>query len=275
MRKQLIIITLFACSLPLFAQGQVASEDTVRTTNVQTRVGVSFTKEFNPRWSLTIDEELRIVAYEKDLIANQAADPSAYFSKSYTTLGVHYDPIEYLGFGADYTLKLYAQKGWEEPAEFIRHRLAFAVIGKYAYNNWRFSLRERLVADMRADEVDVREKPKTALELRHRLHVAYSDPYKRWRPYLDLTLVNTLNQPKSPVNDPLTGRPYWGGQYLESIRVKAGVRFKIDLQNALNFYYRFDTSWNNKYTLDSDANADITHETTLTHIIGLAYEFDW
>ncbi len=275
MKKHLLIVTLLAGALPLLAQGQIASEDTVRTTDLQTRIGVSFTKEFNSRWSLTIEEELRIVAYEKDLLANQAADPAAYFNRSYTSIGVHYDPIPYLGLGVDYTFKLYGQRGWDDPKEFIRHRLSAAVVGKYSYNDWRFSFRERLVVDMRADEVDVREKPKTELELRHRLHVAYSNTYKRWKPYLDLTLVNTLNQPSSSVLDPQTGKPYWGGQYLESVRTKIGVRCKLDLQNALNFYYRFDTSWDNKYSLDKQENVAITHETALTHIIGIAYEFDW
>ncbi len=276
MRKPLLILaTLLLTCAPLFAEGELRSETDTTTTNVQLRAGATFTKSFRHGLSLSIEEELRIALYDYNLTAQEPASPATYFNRSYTTIALDYEPIEYLQIGAGYTFKLYGQRGWSDPNEFIRHRLSLAVTGQYRYNDWKFSLRERLVTDFRTDSVNPVEQPWAAMQLRHRLHVDYSPKFRPYRPYLNIELINTLNQPTCPyLNE--QGVPHYGGQYLSDVRTQIGVKYRVNKRNTLNFYYRFDASWNNDYNITKvKHNVEIVHETTYTHILGIFYEFDW
>ncbi len=276
MKKSFITIaTLLLAYSPLRAEGLLKSETDTATTNIELRVGATFTKTFRYGLSLSLEEEIRMVLYDYNLTSRVPASPTTYFNRSYTTIGLDYEPIEYLQIGAGYTFKLYGQKGWNDPREFMRHRLSVAVTGQYKYNDWKFSLRERLVTDFRLDSVNLVEQPKADMQLRHRLHIGYNPKYRPYRPYLNLELINTLNQPTCPyLNE--QGVPYYGGQYLSDIRTQIGFKYRINKRNTLNFYYRFDASWNNDYNITKkNKDVEIVHETTYTHIVGLFYEFDW
>ncbi len=265
---------VYICS-PLFAQGQLKSETDTALTEVQLRVGATFTKTFRHGISLSVEEEIRTTLYEHNLTSDKAASPTTYFNRSYTTIGLDYEPIKYVQIGVDYTLKLYGQRGWDDPREFIRHRAGIAITGQYEVGDWKFSLRERFLTDFRMDSVNLYEQPKYAMELRHRLHVGYKPKFRPFSPYLNIELINTLNQATCPYVD-ATGKPLYSGQYISDVRTQIGMKYRVNKRNTLNFYYRFDAGWNNDYNITKNKkNVEIVHEKSYTHIVGFAYEFDW
>ncbi len=273
--RRLTFILCLLCAANAFAQHTLATHDSIRSTDTQLRLGATFKKAFTPELKLTLEEEVRITAYERLMPNGECRMP--YLNRMYTTVALDYEPIPYLEVGAGYTLKVYGQKGWQDPKEVLRHRVTAAVSGKYRYENWRFSLREMLVVDMRADSVNTIEKPKTTLQLRHRLHVAYQNKFLRWKPYLNLTLINSLNNPTLQARELGKNDVYTlGGQILESVRLMVGTRYHFTPDHALNIYYRFDTSWDNDFNIKrSNGYLEYTHTTSFTHILGLAYELDW
>ncbi len=274
------IVSMLACCvfcLPLWAQGELKSETDTTLQQLQVRVGATFTKDLPYNIQLSLAEELRIIGYEYNQTAECAGKPASYFQRAYTTLGIAYEPIEYLKADAEYTLKLYGQKGWSDPNEFLRHRASISLTGQYEYVDWKFSFRERFVADFRTDSINPLEKPRCDLQLRHRVQVSYAPPFRPYRPYMNLELVNTLNQPtyEPPFVD-AAGNPYRGGQYLSAVRTVVGCKYRINRRNTLNFYYRFDAGWNKDYNITRiKGNLEVVHQTTYTHILAVVYEFDW
>ncbi len=271
MRNRLIIV-LLCFSASLFAEERALTlNDTVRSTDIQTRIGATFTKDLTPNLSVYAEEEIRITAFEKNLSADSLASPLCYLNRLYTTVGLDYEPIPYLELGTGYTLKVYAQKGWKDADEVLRHRVFASVSGKYQYGNWRFSLRERLVVDMRTDSVNLLEKPLTELQLRHRFHVAYANKFLRWKPYMNVTLINSLNQPSFVIEGQRLG-----GQYLQSVRLMVGTKYNFTRNSALNIFYRFDTSWDNDFNITRKrGDLEYIRGVGFTHVIGIFYEFDW
>ncbi len=277
MNRIIGILTLCVLCLPLWAQGELKSETDTTLQQLQVRVGATFTKSLPHNIQLSIAEEFRIIGYEYNQTAERAGQPASYFQRAYTTVGIGYEPIDYLQVDAEYTLKLYGQKGWSDPNKFLRHRASVSLTGQFEYVDWKFSFRERLVADFRTDSINPLEKPRCDLQLRHRLQVSYSPPFRPYRPYMSLELVNTLNQPtyEPPyVNE--TGVTYRGGQYISSVRTALGCKYRINKRNSLDFFYRFDAGWNNDYNITHyKKKLEVVHETTYTHIIGIIYEYDW
>ncbi len=269
------LATMLLLCCPIFAEGELRSEKDSIISDVQLRVGASFTKSYYYGLSLSLEEEIRVSLYDHSITAGMPADPFAYFNRSYTTLSLSYEPIEYFQVGAGYTLKLYGQKDWDDPREFLRHRLSLSVTGQYKWGDWKFSLRERFLTEFRMDSVNPTEQPKYAMELRHRLHIGYNPKFRPYRPYVNVELINTLNQPTCPYLN-AEGLPHYGGQYVSDVRTTLGLKYRINKRNTLNFYYRFDAGWNNDYNITKKKkDVEIIHETSYTHIIGIFYEFDW
>lgn len=257
--------------------------------NIELRVAAAYSKTFHNRLSLGIEEEIRSGMYDSLTHVSGGNygknEPVAtpYFHKSYTTVSLSYEPIDYLSLGAAYTLKLYGNKGWDDANEFIRHRMSAYVMGQYKTGQWKFSLRERLVADLRTDSVNKLEQPQCALELRHRLHVDYSVVGKPLKAYANFELINTLNQPTQYLNQLKKASDKRYGQYLSSIRAGLGLKWRINANNTLNFYYRLDTNYDRDLNITRihtngsgkqvGGHAELTYLTEYQHIFGVAYEF--
>ena len=273
MKKTLTIILSF---LAIITASAADFDSTKVAHQVEIRATASFTKHFRHNISLGISEEIRSQIY------NSYEFP-AYFHKSYTTLAVSYKPIQYIGLTAGYTLKIQntnspfnstkSKAHWADPKEFIRHRGIVAITGQYKTRNWSFSLRERLDIEGRMDSVNLQEKNRVDLILRHKIQAAYSIPGKPIKLYGAVELINTLNRPFSYVNQRL-GTTY--GQFLSDARLRAGVKWRLNQKNVLNFSYRFG------YSLDYDVNitrkkqfVELYRVTAFEHVFAFAYEFDW
>lgn len=267
MKRIFLFLPFFAIvSLPMKSQ-EMKSEDTLRTNAVEIRVGAEFNKHFNRQnLTLSFSEQIRSRVYE--------TNNTPYFRHSYTTVQLTWTPIPYLKIGAGYTLRLYGDKGWSDPNEFLRHRPFVVLTGQYKTGQWKFSLREKLDINCRTDSVNPDEKPKVDLTLRHRLHAEYAFFGKPVKVYANCELKNTLNRPTEYINKADGTERF--GQYLCNVRAYAGVRWRINKMNALDFAYRFDYSYERDINITHNkANVELTHQYGYTHALVLTYELDW
>ena len=238
----------------------------------QLRVGAEYTKKWKNGLSLHLSEELRFPMYGtmsgSALTSDSTIMPS--FGKSYTTISMGYKPIQYLKFDLGYTFKILGNKNWADVNKWMRHRVFFSITGSYKHEQWSFSLRERLLSEIRMGEIDkhtatgLYEKNRADLQLRSKIGVSYHLRSKPVKPYLWVELINTLNA------NELSG----GKQYISSVRTQIGTTWRLTQKNALDFYYRFT------YGYDKDVNVRakkqtivLTEETSFIHAIGITYHF--
>lgn len=274
MRKFILIAIVVLSALPLAATTYNSSGSTTEQ-EVQLRVGANFTKKWKQGVQLTLSEELRFNLYDVEsgtTAKNIAVDTSygASFSKSYTTLSLSYahPEFKYIRLDAGYTLRLFGNKGWSDPNEFLRHRVFFGVRGSYSGRIAKIYLRERVVCDMRTDSVNLLEKNKYNWLLRSRLGSEFTVPGKPVKPYLWLEVENTLNVPEYQRKN--------GMQYISHVRTQAGVKWRVSKLSSLDFFYRF------QYGYDRDINItktkgyiQLTEQKTFVHAIGVAYHLDF
>ena len=271
-------LILLLCAVPTLATDYSATGSTTEQ-RVQMRVGAEFTKHWKCGVSLGIGEELRF-----DLMDNVAGTTSkgevmdtaygAAFSKSYTTLALAYQPIEYVKLDAGYTLRILGRKDWSMPDEFIRHRVFMGVTGAYRMQYAKLYLRERFVLDMRTDSVNTDEKCANLWLLRSRLGADFIVPGKPVKPYLWAELENTLNAPEFQQNN--------GQQFISNVRLQAGVKWRLTRLSSLNFYYRFTYGYDRDinvnrsyYTKGKALNLRLDEQKEFQHAIGIQYNLDW
>ncbi len=266
-RFLLVLLPVMAlCVFPVKAQ-EIKSADTTRTNAVEIRVGAEFHKHFNrANLTLSLSEQIRSRVYE--------TDADAYFRRSYTTLQLMWAPVPYIKIGTGYTLRLFGDKGWSDPNEFLRHRPFVVVIGQYKVGQWKLSLREKLDINCRTDSINTDEKPLVDLTLRHRLQVEYGFFSKPIKLYANTELKNTLNRPTEYLNAADASGNF--GQYLCNVRAYLGIRWRIDKLNSLDFAYRFDYSYERDINITRNkGKIELTHMYGYTHALVLTYKLDW
>lgn len=267
MRRLLLILVCLGIAVFSVNAQQLKSNDTIRTNAVDIRVGAEFHKHFNrANLTLSLNEHICARVYE--------TDAAPYFRRSYTTLQLMWSPIPYFKMGAGYTLRLYGDKGWSDPNEFLRHQPFVEILGQYKVGQWKLSLREKLDINCRTDSVNPDEKPQVDLTLRHRLQVEYSFFGKPVKLYANTELKNTLNRPTDYLNAADESRNY--GQYLCNVRAHFGVRWRLNKMNSLDFAYRFNYSYERDINITRNkGNVELTHMYGFTHALVLTYKLDW
>lgn len=251
--------------------------------SMQLRFNADFTKKWHNGVALHIEEDVRF-----DMVRSLQIDgvqslmvPS--FDKCYTTLSLSYKPIDYVKIDAGYMLKIMGQKDWADVNKWLRHRVFFSVTGSYRYEQWDFSLRSRFLSEMRMGDIDIHqatgyaEHNRADWYMRNKIEVAYHAMSKPLKPYIWFELANTLNanalQQKYTDNNPANND---GQQYIKHARTAIGVVWKLNSQNALDFYYRFDYGYERDITVKAKSQTLIlTEETEFRHAIGVTYKFDW
>lgn len=293
--RNILPILLCLAAAPLYAQG-LKSVDETTTHASELRIEANFTKHFKMRdqgMNLYLSQAVfsRLTESTYSQLANSTSEVSPYFRRSYSTIGLSYAPIEYLRIGADYTLKVYGNKftasdGTTNPAnKFLRHRASFYLTGQCTVDNWKFSLREKLDANIRTDSVNLHERPQTELLLRHRLMAQYTIPGKPLKAYASVELWNTLNQPTKYLNT-YAGKDANGkatayagqtfGQYVSEVRAQAGLRWRLDKMNALSLAYRFTYGYSRDVNIThSKSLIELTNAKSYGHFILLTYDLDW
>ena len=277
--KRLFIIGICSVLCILYAAEANATDynaaGATTEQEVQMRVGAEFSKKWRQGVQLSLSEEFRFNLYDVETGTtpkNVAIDTSygASFSKSYTTLSLAYahPEFQYIKVDAGYTLRLFGNKGWSDPNEFLRHRVFFGVRGSYSGRIAKIYLRERVVCDMRTDSVNLLEKNQYNWLLRSRIGSEFTVQGKPVKPYLWLEVENTLNVPEYQRKN--------GMQYISHVRTQAGVKWRVSRLSSLDFFYRF------QYGYDRDINItkkkgyiQLTEEQTFVHAIGISYNFDF
>lgn len=248
--RPIIIACLLLFSSVLFAQ-EIASQDTTSEQFAKVHMIASFVKSFDHGLKLTLEEEMRV--------ALESEQP---FKRLHTTVSLAYTPIEYLSFSAGYVLKLYGDKGWNDPNKFLRHRVNVDATGQVAIGQWKLSWRERLMLDARTDEVNPLETNKVDYTLRSRLQAVYAIPNQPLSIVAKMEVFNTLNA------------KYYG-QYISELRPEIGLQWKVNKKNTLNLAYRYNYKYDRKITMLDDTYASLTHAYVHKHVMLLTYKFDW
>ena len=243
--KIFILASLLLIPYWIFGQ-EMISEDTTSIQTPELHVIASFVKSFDHGIKLTLEEELR----------------SAPSHRSHTTISLGYTPIKYLSLSAGYVLKLYGNQGWSDINKFLRHRVNIDATGQVTLGQWKLSLRERLMLDARADEIDLREKNRVDYILRSRLQASYSIPNQPLSIVAKMELFNTLNAK-------------YFGQYINEMRPEIGIQWKINKKNTLNASYRYNYVYSRDIDILDNEGIHLTHTYTHKHIILLTYKFDW
>lgn len=243
--RYLILNCLLFIPCWIFGQ-EIASIDTTSEQFAEVHIIASFVKSFDHGLKLTFEEEIR----------------SAPTHRSHTTISLAYTPIDYLSLSAGYVLKLYGDKGWEHPNDFLRHRVNVDATGQVTLGQWKLSLRERLMLDAQAGELDLQEKNRIDYTLRSRLQAQYSIPNQPLSIVGKMEIFNTLN-----------AKLY--GQYISELRPEIGLQWKVNKKNTLNLAYRYNYVYKRSIKIENSCVEAIKHDYTHKHIILLTYKFDW
>lgn len=257
----IIAIALFApfCLIDS-ANAQYMEPTTVTTDDLRGRI------EAAVEWSAT--KNLDIEAGIETRLNNNIGS----VDRLHSFLSAEYSINKHLNIGGDYILiNIHdnATKLWEKP----RHRVNFNVEGSTKVGNMEFSLRERVQTTFRTDSVNRYEKPNPEIILRSRLMATYKIPLSRWSPYILFELHNSLNAPKAVAN--YKKEPLEIDNYITRYRGGVGVKYRVDRDHRLDFYYYFDLDRN--YNIDYKGNkGDMKGhilERELRHIFGISYKF--
>jgi hypothetical protein len=242
----------------------IVSEKTTYTQNFETHVFATFVKSFDHGLSLTFEEEIR----------------SAPSHRAHTTIALGYMPIPYLNIYAGYTLKLYGNQGWTDPNKYLQHRANILVTGQVKLGQWSLSLREGVMLDARAGEVDKqRIKNQVDFTLRSRLQAVYSIPETPLGVVCKFELLNTLNAPVEYLNKVTQlmdddSKEY--GQYISELRPEVGLQWKINKQHSLTLSYRYNYLYDRSIKIeDTTGDITLTNKYTTKHLILLAYKLGW
>ncbi len=270
--KRLLLISVLLFTFSCLHAWEYVSEETRSETTAQLRLDISYNLPLHKTVTLNFFEDIRFDLYP--------FSPKTLFDLSLTSVTLVYSPIKYLKLDAGYMLKIIGaatEATWERhfknPNTFIKHRIYFGITGTYSVEGWRFTLRERLLDDMRFDDIDMRTTNRHALTLRHYVSVSYNIKSHRLSPYVWTELANTLNEKEY---SRLGGR-----QYLERWRTAVGIKYKLPerqtsegqtkSRGTLNFFYRYDWGRFRSAKLQGE-DAKLTTRRKNEHAIGIAYE---
>ena len=257
---RILVCLLF---LPCLMSAQtIVSEQTTHTQTPEAHIFATFVKSFDHNLKLTLEEEIR----------------SAPTHRSHTTIALGYTPIPYLNIYAGYTVKLYGDQGWADPNKYIRHRANVLVTGQVKLGQWNLSLREGVMLDARADEIDTREKNVVDFTLRSRLQAVYAIPETPLSIVGKFEILNTLNAPVEYINNlpPIDNHssPHYG-QYISELRPELGLQWKINKQHSLTLAYRYNYIYGRDINILDSGDVELTHKYTAKHLILLSYKLDW
>jgi len=262
-------LSLLLAIFPFVLSAQTITESHTYTTTPEAHLFATFVKSFDHGLALTFEEEIR----------------SAPSHRAHTTVALGYTPIPYLNIYAGYTLKLYGNQGWTDPNKYLQHRANVLLTGQVKLGQWNLSLREGVMLDARAGEVDKRVKNQVDFTLRSRLQAVYSIPKTPLGIVAKFEILNTLNAPVAYINSLHNSTPHYTtlhnstphyGQYISELRPEIGLQWKINKQHSLTLTYRYNYLYDRALSIDdASGNISLNHKRTTKHLILLAYKLGW
>ena len=252
-----IISFIYLLLIPCYIWAQtIVSENTTHTQTPEAHIFATFVKSFKHGLSLTLEEEIR----------------SAPTHRSHTTIALGYAPIEYFNLYAGYTVKIYGNQGWTDPNKFIRYRANVLLTGQIKLGQWNLSLREGVMLDARADNIDIREKNVVDFTLRSRLQAVYSIPKTPLAIVGKFEILSTLNAPVKYLNE-VADNSY--GEYISELRPELGLQWKINKKHSLTLAYRYNYIYGRDINILDSGDVELSHNYTTKHVILLSYKLGW
>lgn len=257
----LLLSVLLAVDAASSDREQVTESDTL-TNDITGRIGLDFSFKVCRNLYVGVENSLRF------------RDDFRTFDRNYLTGSISYKPVNYFKAGAGYTFMSIWHDGkkstgyrkyWD-----LRHRVHADVSGILPAGRWKFTLRERAIATFRTLDYDPLEKVSPAFVLRSKISAEYTSRRLPLQPYVSVELSNTLNVPE-----------YVSRNYIEEIRNRVGVKWRLTRRSRLDFYYRLDLAQNKDVDIDYKKDkvtvkgVDIMTERSLVHIFGITYSFDY
>ena len=173
--------------------------------------------------------------------------------RSYSEIGFSYKFCDYLKAAVSYTAIAVPKTKVEMPdTEVIttewtewRHRVSGDLTASFKAGQWRFSLRERVQGTYKMRELNNYQQPQMGWVLRSRLKVAYKfravplEPYAYFEPRLCL---NGAKWSEESLDENYKEAEFLGHKdvYMNRYRGAAGLEWKLDKRNSLDFYVLYD-----------------------------------
>lgn len=290
-KKYCVLIAIGLIGSTLYAQDKVISTDSV-SSEMQIRAGFSINKKLTRNLTISVEEEVRAKNYVYNTVfdaTNTAIGgeqgQGVSFDRSYTFVGLDYRFNPYLKAGLGYTFILINHDG-KKSTDYdnywaIRHRLQADVTGSIRLGQWKLSLRERAMVNLRFDSINALEKNKAEWIFRSKLGAEYTVRSLPLKPYAYVELSNTLNAiGVAGVNSSYEPIDI-SGNYIDKIKPCIGLKYRINSRNSLDFYYRMDIDTDRDINYDYKKDKvtlkqiEVTTQRSYIHVIGVAYCFDW
>lgn len=237
-----------ALLLPASSKGQI-TEKSSEKSDFHARTGFTIDKKAVAGLHIAWSEELRL----KDAVTK--------IDRIYSVLAVYYEFCPWFKAGVDYNFIAVKQvKGWE-----FRNRSNIDLTASYKpAPRWKLSLRERFRITSTNKESDPVLEANPAWIMRSRLMAEYDARPLPIRPYVYFELSNTLNNPDIT------------GNFIDKIRVSAGVKYALSPRSEFDFFYRFDHNRSKRFEeLGSGQSWLVTTSKENNHILGIFYEYSF
>lgn len=272
MKRNIIAILLLALPVIMMAESvELRDTETIQTGRV--KMGTEF--NFHPvsHFSIGITPEVYLRAFD---IKNGVNNNNP-FDRINVGVDFGYKTCKYFKVNAGYTFMSLFKDGNKKSGNknyfAFKHRVDVDAIGYLHHQRWTFSLRERFRVTFRPDSqfINPAEKLFAEMEMHSRFKVAYKCFSKPLKPFLQIEMVNPLNQNKY-VYDNLKTKDYW----LKKMRYGIGLDWKLDGYSTLTFYYTFEHGTTYDVDLKSKGSRVVlTPEFQMTHILGVYYTFSY
>ncbi|HIZ87232.1 MAG TPA: DUF2490 domain-containing protein [Candidatus Coprenecus pullistercoris] len=252
-----VLISLTSC-WAVAQNGEYEVIETEVPSDFQPRVDVDFAFSLTDDLSFAINNELRF------------RDNCTRIDRNYLQATLGYETCDYFSVTAGYIFQSLLTQGdieYERQWQY-RHRVFMDLKAEYEAGDWKLSLTERPLVNLRpwADGI---HDPKDEWLIRSKLKADYDIPKTDLTPYAFFELSNTLNTVD-----------YGGGPFVDRLRFCLGMKWETSDFSSIELYYYFDirNSRDVSMTHGSDGglyNVFLNKERQYIHILGLSFNFGW
>jgi hypothetical protein len=212
MKKTIQLLLFFIC---IFTATVFAQDDRPQDAGLWSTISID--KELSRRWSVGLDEELRMF------------DNMSRIDQFFTNAGVSYKPNKFLKFSVVYR---FISKSRDDKPYSNRHRLYFDAAVKKKFYDFSFNYRARVQGQLRdiysSDEGG--KVPETFM--RHKIGVDYQ--YKKFTPNIAAEFFFQFNDPGF----------HYGDNLWDRTRLSIGCDYEINKRYSAGLFYLFQHDFN-------------------------------
>ena len=236
-------------------------------------------KDFGARISLTADKKIIKGLHVSVTGEARMTDDFNTLGRYQGTLGVSYKFNNSFKIGAGYSFinKKNASDAWKP-----RHRVTLDGTYTLPVGPWRFSLKETLQLTLRDIKNTYQNNP-ASLALKSRFKIAYKG-FKSVTPYVYAELRTVLNDPSFKATWNAAELVYDSYEstgnkdmYVNRLRGVAGLEWKLNKRNALDFYVLSDYCYEKNIDTNSKGTVlkSLTYDRALNTHFCIGYKFSF